>query len=226
MEPCAIVPLTQFAAAAVAPAAGEAALARVVRSLRGAVDDARVVVATVPALAAGVRQCLREAGLAATVVVASAPGSRYQAIRAGLEHLGAEPYTRTSVLICDHRYPLSPVAMAQRVLGALADGHDVAVPVLPVTDTVKTVDDLGAVLGTVDRSVLRVVQYPRAFTASALWQLVSGTPVIGADDVDEFSGALRAGLDVRTVAGDADSPQLEMPGDAPLLAALMACRPD
>lgn len=228
MEPCAIVPLTrpEDVVAAIAPAAGQPAIARVIGSVRGAVRDGRVVVATLPALAAGVRECLQAAGLATTVTVAQAPGSRYQAIRSGLEHLGAEPYTRTSVLICDHRYPLATTATVRRVLAALDEGADVAVPVLSVTDTVKTVDHHGAVLGTVDRGLLNVVQYPRAFTAPALWQLVRATPVGGADAVEEFDGALRAGLDVATVAGDADSPRLEMPTDADLLATLIACRPD
>ena len=59
------------------------------------------------------------------------------------------------------------------MLAALAPAATSWCPSLPVTDTVKTVDELGSVLSTVDRATLRTVQFPRGFTASALWQLVS-----------------------------------------------------
>ncbi len=228
MKQCAIVPLVHADdfAAATAPVAGEAPLVRVVRSLLGAVTEERVVVATLPALAAGTRACLRAAGLGTAVAVAREPGSRSQVIRAGLEHLGAEPDTPASILIGDHRYPLSAGEVADRVLIALAGGHDVVVPTLPVTDTVKTVDEQGSVVSTVDRSTLRTVQYPRGFTSSVLWRLVSISPASTSDDVDEFDAALRAGLDIATVAGDANAFHVELPRDAHLLDAVIACRPD
>ena len=99
-------------------------------------------------------------------------------------------------------------------------------PTLPVTDTVKTVDEQGAVLSTVDRSTLRTVQYPRGFTAAALWRLVSISPAPTPDHVDEFDVALRAGLDIGTVVGDANAFHVELPRDAHLLDAVIACRPD
>jgi 2-C-methyl-D-erythritol 4-phosphate cytidylyltransferase len=128
------------------------------------------------------------------------------------------------VLVCDHRYPLAPGQLADRVLAALSGGHDVVVPTLPVTDTVKAVDELGSVLSTVDRSALRTVQYPRGFTASVLWQLISVSPASAADHLDEFDAALRAGLGIATVDGDANAFQVELPRDAHLLDAVIACR--
>jgi 2-C-methyl-D-erythritol 4-phosphate cytidylyltransferase len=228
MKPCAIVPLTHsddFEAATV-PVAGEAPLVRVVRSVLHAVSDDDVVVSTLPALAAGTEGCLRAAGLGTAVVVAREPGSRHQVIRAGLEHLEAQPDTSVFVLVCDHRYPLSPGEVAERVLAALGGGGDVVVPAVAVTDSVKTVDELGSVLTTVDRSTLRTVQYPRGFTASALWQLVSVSSPSPSDGLDEFGAALRAGLDVDVVEGDANARQVELPRDAHLLDAVIACRRD
>jgi 2-C-methyl-D-erythritol 4-phosphate cytidylyltransferase len=101
------------------------------------------------------------------------------------------------------------------------------VPTVPVTDTVKTVDQLGSVLTTVDRATLQTVQYPRAFTTSALWQLVEVSPALtppNTADADELDGALRAGLDVGRVAGDASAFQVELPRDTQLLEALIDCR--
>lgn len=225
-DPCAILPLPHTAdpSAVFATVAGQPALVRIVRSLLGHVADARIVVAVSPGLAAAVRDCLQAAGLL-TVAVAEArePGSRPQVLTAGLKHFGVQAESTTPVLISDHRHPLSTGELADLVIAGLRGGHDVVVPTLAVTDTVKTVDDVGSVLGTLDRTALRTVQYPRGFTASALWELVSGPAISIADD-DEFTSALRAGLAIGTVDGDVDAFQVELPRDAQLLDAIIACR--
>lgn len=228
MKQCAVVPLShsEDVDAATMPVAGEAPLARVVRTVLGVVADDDVVVATLPSLAAAVRECLGAAGLATAVAVTRGPGSRRQVIRAAMEHLGVQPHEAASVLICDHRHPLSSTVVAAGVLAALATGADVVVPVVTVTDTVKTVDESGSVLSTVDRATLRTVQYPRGFSASALWQLVSERSTAGRDGLDEFDAALRAGLDVGVVDGDPGAVQVELPRDTHLLEAVIAGRFD
>ncbi|RZQ61680.1 IspD/TarI family cytidylyltransferase [Amycolatopsis suaedae] len=60
------------------------------------------------------------------------------------------------------------------VLAALTEEVDVAVPVLPVTDTVKLVDADGTITGTADRDLLRVVQTPRALRPA--WLEAAGWP--------------------------------------------------
>jgi 2-C-methyl-D-erythritol 4-phosphate cytidylyltransferase len=222
MKPCAMVPLTGDPATAFSPVAGEAPLARVVRSVRAEVDT-HVVVATVPALAPDARTCLLSAGLGSAAVVAvSEPAARRRLLSAGLEHLGVERESSTPVLICDVHHPLSQGVVAARVIAALRRSHDVVVPTVGVTDTVKTVDAEGRVLDTLDRSTLRSVQYPRGFTASVLWDLI--TRATGAGDDDEFGAAMRAGLHVGTVDGDPNAFRIELPRDAQLLEAIIACR--
>ncbi|MEU0496146.1 2-C-methyl-D-erythritol 4-phosphate cytidylyltransferase [Mycobacterium sp. NPDC006124] len=224
----ALVPLVQAedVAAATTPVAGEAPLARVVRSVHHAVAQEDVVVATSPALVTAVEECLRVADLATGVAVTRGPGSRRHVIRAGLEYLDVAPHASASVLICDHRYPLSSGVVADAVLTALAGGGEVVVPVLAVTDTVKTVDELGSVLSTVDRASLRTVQYPRGFTAVTLWQLVTEVEPTALEGLDEFEAALRAGLEVGVVAGDPGAIRVELPRDAHLLEAVIAGRCD
>ena len=221
-EPGAIVPL----AVAVPPGsafvsvAGEAALARVVRALLGPgrVLASRIVVVAADPLVDGVRTCLDAAGLSAVSVLgAGAAASRHACLAAGLDLLGREPYSSSHVLVGDHRHPLASAEVTDRVIAGLRAGHRVVVPVLPLTDTVKAVDDRGAVEGTVDRTALRSVQYPRGYQRQALAELI-------VRDGDELAAALSLGVPLAGVDGDADAFAADLPADADLLAAITATR--
>lgn len=72
------------------------------------------------------------------------------------------------VLVHDALRPLAPVALAAAVVEAVRGGHGMAVPALPLADTVKLVDAGGLVTGTPDRSALRVLQTPIAVRADLL----------------------------------------------------------
>jgi 2-C-methyl-D-erythritol 4-phosphate cytidylyltransferase len=74
------------------------------------------------------------------------------------------------VLIHDAARPLVTVALTERVLGALQDdpGADCAIAATAVTDTVKRVEEGGAVVETLDRTMLRAVQTPQVFRRQAL----------------------------------------------------------
>jgi 2-C-methyl-D-erythritol 4-phosphate cytidylyltransferase len=98
------------------------------------------------------------------------------------------------VLVFDAARPVVPAALAERVIGAVREGHRAVVPVLPLSDTVKLVDAAGRVRGTPDRAGLRVVQTPQGFHPSLL------DAVLGvADPVHAWSAA---GGPVHTVEGD------------------------
>jgi 2-C-methyl-D-erythritol 4-phosphate cytidylyltransferase len=217
MELAAIVPLPATVhAAAFAPVAGEVALVRVVRALLGPVLTSGMIVVADESLVAEARSYLASAGLSTVSVITSgAPGTRRQCLAAAVEHLGGEPHPPSHVLVHDHRHPLAPVDVTERVIAGLRAGHPVVVPMLPMTDTVMVVDDRGAVVGTVDRTALRTVQYPRGFQSEVLAQSITG-------DADEFVAALTAGTPIATVDGDADAFAAELPTDAPLLDAISA----
>ena len=72
------------------------------------------------------------------------------------------------IVLHDAARPLASPALAVAVTEAVAAGHAVAVPVLPLSDTVKHVDVVGVVVGTPDRGGLRVLQTPQAFRAGVL----------------------------------------------------------
>ena len=214
----AIVPLpatfADNAAAAFAPLAGQAPLARVAATMLGA-----SVVAVAESLADAVRESLAAHGRSDVgVAVAEAPGSRAQCLTAGLRYLKDQP---RHVLIHDLRRPLAPVGLRDRVIAALHAGSPVVLPVLAVTDSVKAVDARGAVTGTLDRSTLRTVQYPRGFAAEQLARLLAGRT---SDEFDELDESLRAGARITFVDGDADAFVVELPRDAAFVEAIIACR--
>ena len=72
------------------------------------------------------------------------------------------------VVLHDAARPLASPALAAAVTEAVAAGHAVAVPVLPLSDTVKHVDSADVVAGSPDRTGLRVLQTPQAFRAGVL----------------------------------------------------------
>jgi 2-C-methyl-D-erythritol 4-phosphate cytidylyltransferase len=78
-----------------------------------------------------------------------------------------------AVVVHDAARPLLPAEVIARVLGALNEGWDGAVPALAVPDTVKRVSG-DRVVETLERTDLRVVQTPQAFVASVLRQAFTG----------------------------------------------------
>jgi len=118
--------------------------------------------------------------------------TRTESVRVGVAEV---PEDAAVILVHDAARPLLPDDVIGRVIQALGDGYDGAVPALPVADTVKRVDgDL--VLETLDRTALVTVQTPQAFVASVLRSALVG------DASDCASLVERAGGRVRTVAGD------------------------
>ena len=222
VELAAIVPLPAAAADDRATAfvrlAGEAPLARVVRTMLGPASV--VVVATAKQLNAEVRECLAAHELSSVAVVDGAAGRR-QCVGAGLEYIAGESISTRFVLVHDYRRPLAPPDLCDRVVARLRTGCAVVIPAMPLTDSVKAVDSCGRVLGTVDRSRLATAQYPRGFTVARLVQLVAARST---DVFDEVEEAVRAGLQITVVQGDPDAFAVDMAHDSQLVKAIIAAR--
>ncbi len=90
--------------------------------------------------------------------------TRSESVRAALAEV---PEEATVVLVHDAARPLVGDEVIERVITALGDGWDGAVPVLPVSDTVKRVDG-EAIAETIEREGLFTAQTPQAFDAQVL----------------------------------------------------------
>jgi 2-C-methyl-D-erythritol 4-phosphate cytidylyltransferase len=105
------------------------------------------------------------------------------------------PEDAAVILVHDAARPLLPADVVPRLLEALGDGYDGAVPGVPVADTVKRVRD-GVVVETPARAELVAVQTPQAFAADVLRRAAAGE----ASDCAALVEA--AGGRVAVVAGD------------------------
>jgi 2-C-methyl-D-erythritol 4-phosphate cytidylyltransferase len=113
--------------------------------------------------------------------------------------LGDVPEDAAVVLVHDAARPLLDDSVIARVLSALNEGWEGAVPSLPVPDTVKRMD-AGRIAETLDRSTLRLAQTPQAFVASVLRRALARSPQPWTD----CSAAVEAaGGRVTAVEGDA-----------------------
>ncbi len=137
--------------------------------------------------------------------------SRQGSVRAGLEAL--EPHHPDIVLVHDAARPFASEALVGRAIAA-ARGSDAAVPVIPVTDTVKTVNANGTVTATLERECLRIVQTPQAFRFAALLDAHRAASAAGREDfTDDAALAEWAGLEVTTFAGEAGNIKLTTADD-------------
>jgi 2-C-methyl-D-erythritol 4-phosphate cytidylyltransferase len=120
--------------------------------------------------------------------------TRAESVRRGVAEV---PEEAAAVVVHDAARPLLEDAVVGRVLAALNEGWDGAVPALPLSDTIKRVDG-DAVVETLPRDALRAVQTPQAFVADVLRGALDGS-----DWPDCASAVEAAGGRVKVVEGDA-----------------------
>jgi len=137
--------------------------------------------------------------------------ARSESVRNALAEI---PDEAAIVLVHDAARPLVIDEVIERVITALGDGWDGAVPALPISDAVKRVDG-EAVSETLDRRGLVAVQTPQAFVASVLREALAGD-VSSAPDCASLVEA-RGGR-VRVVEGDRRLVKVTEPSDLELVA--------
>uniref|UniRef100_E6VK94 Bifunctional enzyme IspD/IspF n=1 Tax=Rhodopseudomonas palustris (strain DX-1) TaxID=652103 RepID=E6VK94_RHOPX len=137
--------------------------------------------------------------------------TRQGSVRAGLEALAE--LKPDIVLIHDAaRCFITPGLISRAIAAAGATGA--ALPVVPVTDTIKQVDANGAVDATPDRATLRIAQTPQAFRFDVILDAHRRAAQDGRDEfTDDAALAEWAGLTVSTFEGDANNMKMTTPED-------------
>jgi 2-C-methyl-D-erythritol 4-phosphate cytidylyltransferase len=140
--------------------------------------------------------------------------TRAESTRAAMTEV---PEGAAVVLVHDAARPLITDDVIERVLGALGEGYDGAVPGLPVADTIKRARG-DEVVETLDRSELFAAQTPQAFVASALREALAGDVA----DASDCAGLVeRRGGRVKIVDGDRRLLKITEPDDLTVVQALL-----
>ncbi|MEL4152271.1 2-C-methyl-D-erythritol 4-phosphate cytidylyltransferase [Corynebacterium bovis] len=160
------------------------------------------------------------------VAVCRGGAERADSVRAGLrvltDRLGDEREGHV-VAVHDAARCLTPPALVRDVVAAAVAGPAAgAVPVVPVTDTVKTVapgpGGTETVTGTPDRATLRAVQTPQVF---ALPAFIAAHERVTGPVTDDASLVERAGFTVAAVPGDPRALKITTPTDLALARVLL-----
>ncbi|WP_029005184.1 bifunctional 2-C-methyl-D-erythritol 4-phosphate cytidylyltransferase/2-C-methyl-D-erythritol 2,4-cyclodiphosphate synthase [Azorhizobium doebereinerae] len=163
-------------------------------------------------------------GLAGLRPAVAGGATRQQSVLAGLEALA--PLAPERVLVQDGARPFTPAAVIARAVAAL-EKHAAAIPVLPVTDTIKQVAADGIVTATPDRDTLRAVQTPQAFRFDALLAAHRAAAAAGIDDLTDDAAVMEwAGHAVATFEGDPGNVKLTSADDLARAARAFADLPD
>ena len=150
--------------------------------------------------------------LGAGKVAATVAGgeTRMASVREGVAEVAQDA---SVVLVHDAARPLVTDAVIGRVVGALAEGYDGAVPALALPDTVKRVE-AGVVVETLDRAELVGAQTPQGFVAAVLRDALAA----GAAAATDCAALVEArGGRVRVVDGDSRLLKITAPSDLELV---------
>lgn len=186
--------------------AGEPLLVHAVRRILGAPSVAQVVIAAPSNDLAAVQDLLAPISGPAAVTVVAGGASRQASVAAALT--AAAP-ALDIVLVHDAARCLTPPDLIEAVAASVRAGHDAVIPVLPVIDTIKQVQD-NTVAATIDRAELRTVQTPQGFRRSVL--LKAHTMV--ADDLTDDAGLVeRLGVPIHCIPGAESALKITRPFD-------------
>ena len=163
----------------------------------GACPDVSFLVVAVPR---GWKERAAEAleGIVAPVAIVIGGPSREDSVRAAL---GRIPEHAGLVVVHDAARPFASPDLFLRVLGAVREGGDGAIPGVPLTDTVIRVR-AGVLAGVEPRDELSLSQTPQAFRADALRQAHEQAEAAGFAFTDDATMLQWAGFEVRTVPGE------------------------
>jgi 2-C-methyl-D-erythritol 4-phosphate cytidylyltransferase len=136
--------------------------------------------------------------------------TRAESVRAGVAEV---PEDAAVILVHDAARPLVSDEVIERVIAALGEGFDGAVPSLPVSDTVKRVRD-GVVVETVPRDELVAVQTPQGFVAPVLRDALNRLSVESTQTATDCAAHVEAaGGRVKVVEGDERLLKVTTPAD-------------
>jgi 2-C-methyl-D-erythritol 4-phosphate cytidylyltransferase / 2-C-methyl-D-erythritol 2,4-cyclodiphosphate synthase len=197
-----------------APIAGRPLIAWTVGAVAAARSVGRIVVVAAPERVAEWQEAAWVRDLDAVVDVVAGGPSRQVSVANGvrrLTELDPDGGDRT-VLVHDGARPLASPALVDAVTAAV-ETHGAALPVLPVVETLKRVED-GRVIETVDRATLGAAQTPQGARRSLLLRAWEAFPPDGEREFTDEASLLEAcRIPVHAIPGDPANFKVTLPDD-------------
>lgn len=131
----------------------------------------------------------------AKLLTAAAGAHRAASVRSGL---AAVPDDAEIVVVADAAHPLASPTLFAAVVAAVRDGAGGALPGLPLTEVLATVDPQGTRIGGLPREGHVLVQTPHAFRAD----LLRAAHASGEDGVEDSAMVAALGARIVVVPGD------------------------
>lgn len=180
---------------------------------------AEALVVTIPA---GCEVEFHEAlrGVSAPVLCVRGGATRQESVALGLAALQAPD--DAVVLVHDAARALVPPEVVRSVAEAVLGGAAAVVPVVPVVDSVRRVDDDTSVV--VNRARLRAVQTPQGARLGALRAAHTAVAAQGVEVTDDATVCEFVGMHVSLVAGHRDALKITEATDLIVAAAILGAR--
>ncbi len=193
------------------PLLGKPVLAHSIEAFENSRAVDNIVVVTAEDRLLEVQKLIKSYGFQKVTDIVAGGETRAQSVKNGIAAIGLQS---DIVLIHDGARPLVTSEITEAVKNA-AELFGAAVPVVPVKDTVKEVDDSGHVVKTPKRSRLFAAQTPQGFRLSTYREALEKIQKIE-DFYDDSQLLEAAGFPVYTVKGSYENIKITVPGDLPI----------
>lgn len=161
------------------------------------------------------------------IPVLMTPGgaSRQESVFRGLQAIKEHPTLREAevVLIHDAVRPMVPAHVVHDVIARVQAGAAAVIPTVPVTDTIRMMDDQNA-SSVVDRDSLRAVQTPQGFPLEVIWNCHEAAAGSERRFTDDASICEAMGHHVEMVQGSRMGMKITEPADLTIARALWKIR--
>ena len=197
-----------------APVGGRPLIAWTIDAIAAASSVARIVVVTTPERVGEWQGAPWLRDVEAVVDVIAGGPTRQVSVANGVRRLdGLDPDGgERPVLVHDGARPLASPALVDAVAAAV-EAYGAALPVLPVAETLKRVED-GRVVETVDRATLAAAQTPQGARRAMLLRAWELFPPEGAREFTDEAALLEAcRIPVHAIPGDPTNLKVTLPDD-------------
>ena len=148
------------------------------------------------------------------LIITSGGAERHLSVANGLLALSRQTEQADFIAIHDAARPFVPSRLISDMVDALSQGHQAVIPVLPVADTIKSVNNSkDSVIKTLDRDALVRVQTPQGFHAALIHKLHQELGSNEGAILDDAYLAEQAGIEVHIIQGDEALKKITWPED-------------